>query len=83
MSEQDAVFVDDADVEIGHQDEHALVSVGTSDTDVVQLASVNERHRSSTVDVGNSRKVDQAPAQRWRTIAPATVTRNLGTSDRL
>ena len=51
MPQQDAVFVDDANVEIGHQDEHALVLMRTTDADVVELASVAKCHRSSVVDV--------------------------------
>ena len=43
MSKQFAVLRDDADVEVGHQDDDAFVSMGAADADVVQLSPLNAR----------------------------------------
>ena len=43
MSKQLAGVGHDADVEVGHQDDDAFVSMGAADADVVQLSPLNAR----------------------------------------
>jgi hypothetical protein len=51
MSQHFALVGDDAHVKVGHQDGHALVAVGASHADVVQLAAVSKSHRTPLVNV--------------------------------
>ena len=50
VANQLAVFGDDANVEIGHQNDDSLFSIAPSETDVVKCASVAARHTAGVVD---------------------------------
>ena len=51
MAKQLSLVGGDANVEVGHQDENSLASIGTAYAGVVQLAAVAQRDRSPAVDV--------------------------------
>ncbi|MGO9456082.1 MAG: hypothetical protein ACLP62_03400 [Acidimicrobiales bacterium] len=43
MTEYDAVFIEDSDVEVGHEDQHAPTMVRPAHPDMVELGSVAQR----------------------------------------
>ena len=51
MAKQFSLVGDDANVEVGHQDENSLAPIGTAHADVVQLAAEAQRDRAPAVDV--------------------------------
>ena len=65
MSKQDAVFVDDADVQIRHQDQHSFVSMRSTNAYVMEFAAVTQRDRSPVVDVVASHS---GLGEEWLTI---------------
>ena len=50
VSDHDAVLVDHADVEVGHEDQHPLAPVLSSDPDMVELGSIAQGENTGLVD---------------------------------
>jgi hypothetical protein len=51
MSQWFAFVGDDANVEIGHQNDDSLVAMGPTHADVVEFAAVAQRDRSPVINV--------------------------------